>query len=115
MTLHLKEPFDCDHESVCWKFRYDKKQQEGMLEFCGRKGCINDTRSRPHPAPYTDNLDDALESLRHDKIVASKAREGFVASIKEDLEDDNEWNVNPPTCSDVIEYLEKKLEQAGEP
>ena len=50
-------PLDCDHQPVCWKFRYDDKQQEGMLDSCNRHHCIHDTRSR---ASYNDNTSDKV-------------------------------------------------------
>jgi hypothetical protein len=48
--ITARQPLDCDHQSVCWMFRYDKKQQEGMLEFCFRKYCIHDSRAT-HTSP----------------------------------------------------------------
>ena len=55
MTAPARKPLDCDHQSVCWMFRYDKKQQEGILEFCFRKYCIHDSRSAHTSAPAPEH------------------------------------------------------------
>jgi hypothetical protein len=98
-------------------FRYDKKQQEGMLEFCFRKYCIHDTRAT-HTSPRAPvsikmRMPPDLEEFwlrEHDAQVAKAARERVLDALKAKGKEYN-WFMTIPDFYWEIESLRGAQEE----